>query len=87
MRPMPQPFVTGMREDFLEEAALRNVLRIDAILDEYLDVRDRATEWDADKWQLPTIGMMAPIAAINHEAKVARDERRFCLVEPAKWEL
>ena len=25
----------------------------DELLDQYLDYRDRATEWDADRWGLP----------------------------------
>lgn len=57
------------------------------VLDEYLDCRDRATEWDADKWGIPTTAMLTPLGSLLSLALTAGDRRQFDVHEPAKWEL
>lgn len=41
---------------------------VDALLDQYADSMLRATEWDADQWDLPTTEMLAPLGAILSKA-------------------
>lgn len=36
----------------IPEARSKALRRVDEILDYYLDCRDNATEWDADRWGL-----------------------------------
>lgn len=40
----------AVRRRLFEEIALATGERLDQLLDLYLDYRDRATEWDAEKW-------------------------------------